>query len=333
MICPNCGTHIPDDALRCPACHADIGLTRKLPRLDMLWCSNCGILVPEGAKVCPNCGMPIKPRAALRSAPQTSSNEDLDFDDGLASEQTHTMPRIESAVPSGPDPYDETAKHDHMPRTKVVLVASLAALLVVGGTVLAITHPWDPNAFSTRATEPADTSTAGYIGEISTLSGQDTTSSNSDDTVESADEETYEKLSDIYSQLGSIKDELSDSSDKLDDIALTGDLSDRVTASNSQSAIAIELSNLISSIDDVDVTSGTYSDAAQNMKTLGNYLRNWSDALTEAWTIDAGYDDPSNYKDTIYASLKREENTSGENTYQKLFEDNYDSWKPEEPSS
>lgn len=334
MICPNCGTHIPDDALRCPACHADIGLTRKLPRLDATWCPSCGALVPEGADVCPSCGMPLIPAAVASQKTQGTSAVDDSLDEALEHEQTHAMPRIESAVPSGPDPYDETAKHDHMPRARVILLASLASLLVVGGTILAITHPWDPNAFSTRATEPADTSTAGYPGEISTLTGQDSEGSDTqDDTAVSADQQTYEKLTDIYTQLGDIEGELSDSKDKLDEIALTGALSDRVTASNNQRSVAIELSNLISSIDDVDVSTGTYADSVQNMKTLGNYLRNWSDALTEAWTLAAGYDDPSGHRSDIYESLKNEEDDSGKNSYQKLFDDNYASWEPQAPAT
>ncbi|WP_156410032.1 zinc-ribbon domain-containing protein [Olsenella massiliensis] len=45
MICPNCGTHVSDDALRCPACRCDLGRTTALPRPQGVWCALAGAFV------------------------------------------------------------------------------------------------------------------------------------------------------------------------------------------------------------------------------------------------------------------------------------------------
>ena len=49
-----------------------------------------------------------------------------------------------------------------MPRPRAFAFAALFAVLVVGGAALLITHPCDPTASITRATEPAHTTNSRY---------------------------------------------------------------------------------------------------------------------------------------------------------------------------
>ena len=94
MICPNCGSSVPDDALRCPACRAELDVTMRIPKLDgPVWCEGCGSLIPLDSPTCPGCGLP-NPRyveGAEKSEPDSS-------EEALDSERTHAIPRIESAL-------------------------------------------------------------------------------------------------------------------------------------------------------------------------------------------------------------------------------------------
>ena len=358
MICPNCGTHIPDDVLRCPACHYDLLMTTKLPRLEGTWCANCGALVPDGSDTCPSCGMPVavtrrrvtdEPDTPISSEEPASESEEIDrlvprvemkdeageSDEGdgeVSAEETHAMPRIESAVPAGPDADGPADEGERMPRTRVSLVAAIASIVIVGGFILLVAHPWDANLFSTRATEPADTSMAGYPGEVETLSGQD---SGSEASVEekSGDEVTYEQLSQIYQRLGEIEDELAQSQKDLEDTGISGDQTARNAKKASQDALATEISNLISQTGQVDVTSGTYADEVDNLQKLGNWLRNWSDALSEGWERSVSSDDPSSEENYILGPVANAQNGSGMNSYRQLFDTNYGDWEPAAPKS
>lgn len=362
MICPNCGTHIPDDAQRCPACHFDLLMTTKLPRLEGVWCPNCGALVPEGMSECPGCGMPVdvprnKQRAtswpeADAAAGSENESEEIDRlvprveetdtqresvgDEGTegdnSAEETHAMPRIESAVPAGPEADGPAEEGERMPRTRVSLVAAIASIVIVGGFILMVAHPWDANLFSTRATEPADTSMAGFPGQVESLSGQD---SGSDAAVEerSGDQATYEELSRIYKRLGEIEDELEQSQDDLESVGVSGDRAARDAKKANQDALGTEISNLISQTGQLDVSTGTYAEDVENLQTLGNWLRNWSDAITEGWERSASSDDPSADADYVLRPVSSAQGESGKNSYQQLFDSNYGDWEPAAPKS
>lgn len=335
MICPNCGTHIKDGALRCPACHADLGMTITLPKISDTWCPTCGILIPKGSESCPHCGTPVT-GPTTRTTPSSRTNEEA-FEAAeheiFDREATNVMARIESAVPAEPDPYDATGEHDHMPRTRVMVVAALAAVLVVGGGVLAITHPWNADAFSTRATEPADTSMAGYPGEVLSLSGQDRSAGSGESAVVSGDQTTYQTLLEIYQELGSLEKELEASAVSLGSVGISGTQEQRAAGLATQTDIAVRLSNAIARLDVVDVTSGTYVESRNDLYTLGNWLRNWSDALTQAWTISAGFEDIASHEEEVIAPLDEQRGTDGENAYRVYFDQNYGSWKPSAPSA
>ena len=54
-------------------------------------------------------------------------------------------------------------------------------------------------------------------------------------------------------------------------------------ASSECEELSYDVSNLISDIQSVDVTSGTYAEDVEHLVTLGNWLRNRVDALNSAW--------------------------------------------------
>lgn len=331
VICPSCGTHVPDNSLICPACHADLTQTNSIPKLQGTYCPSCGALVPPGETHCPKCGMPVAASHCKKVAPEAPAEEVPEEE--AEKEDTHEIPRIESSIPSEEEIRKTPYGREHLPRTRVVLFASIAALLLVGGITLYITHPWDPNANVTHATTAADTSQAGYPGAVTSLKGQDSSSSSAATTTLSGDAATFQSLSECYTQLGTIASELDDNQATFDQNATSTELSTRVAGKNKADSISLEVSNLISSIGQLDTSTGTYSQDIANMTTLGNYLRNRCDALTQAWNLDVESNSPQTDIDKIKAPLTKQLNSSGVDTYKGLFDTNYASWKPVQKGS
>ena len=119
LICPSCGTHIPDGSAVCPACHARLS-GRGVPASDApIYCERCGVLVSKDDECCPSCGMPlpkakepprptgrgkaISERLADPSATGPQRRLEASEEDDSSLSDTHAMPRIESAIP--PDPH------------------------------------------------------------------------------------------------------------------------------------------------------------------------------------------------------------------------------------
>lgn len=325
MRCPVCGSLVDDGLDVCPACHANLTATRVMPRLKGTWCPSCGALVPTGSTVCPKCGMPlVAPEQAAPASRSERDGEELRHE----RERTTTLPRIESAIPSEPDPGVESAYgREPLPHTKVFVVAALASLLVVGGATLAITHPWDPSASDPRATTPADTSQAGFPGAITALAGQDSTGDVAA-TVQSADETTFEKLMAAYDELGKISERADASIEKFGELATSGSAKERSSAASEAQQISLDASNLVTTIKDIDVTTtGTYTDQRDHLATLASWLRNRADALYKAWGLSAKSADPEADATEIQAPLKGQ-GSSDEGSYASLFAKNYEAWKP-----
>lgn len=331
MICPHCGTHVPDGSAVCPACHAELDATTVLPRVGGSYCPGCGSLLPEGATSCPACGMPVgrrEPAGAAGGEGRRLSLPEVDAAPEPADEleETHSMPRIESAIPGESEP-----AYDRLPRTRVVLLCAAASLALVGGLALALTHPWDPDAYSTRATEARDTSRAGFPGERERLSGQDSTGEDPGDDPISADEATYEELIAAYEELGELDERLGAAESGFEQAAFGGDAQAFSDAAAEAEQLSYDVSNLISDIGEVDVTSGTYAEDAEHLETLGNWLRNRADALNGAWAAAKASPDPASDRDEIMAPLTETQNAYGVSTYKGLFDQNYEAWEPMPP--
>lgn len=179
ITCPNCGTSVSEGVLRCPACHADISATMRMPRQVGTWCGGCGSLVPEGLDACPSCGLPVnggKASAAgtARSAvTATGGEEQAPVDELVPTETPQSIPRIESALPVDPADALNDQGMDALPHAPQILAFVLVAAAVLGLVVALITHPWNPDAYSVKATTETDTSKVGFPGVIETLSSQD----------------------------------------------------------------------------------------------------------------------------------------------------------------
>lgn len=341
MVCPYCGTHIADNLLVCPACRSDLSMTTRLPRLDQRWCASCGALVPPGADVCPSCGAPVLPvssrvhtsAANARTHTQQREAERLEREQkSFEEEQTHAMPRIESAVPANPDAYDPLTKHDMFPRARVMLVAAMASLFIVGGTVLYITHPWNASAFDTKARVPADTSMAGFPGKKDSLSQDKEAGSAIQRPVLSADETSYQKLMEVYQQLSAYKGELDKSEQHLKDTGTSGSLDERREGQSSQEDLALRIDNSLKALDNIDVTSGTYVADVAHLKTLGSWLRNWSDDLRKSWKVSTEFDSAEGREAEIFAAINEHSDSSGNNTFRTHFDTNYKLWEPAKPT-
>lgn len=329
MICPRCGRRVPDGTLVCPHCHASTDVTQKISLDDLSWCPSCGALVAAGTERCPKCGYELVSEPPARPV----RNLDLpEIDDGSGADdaaQTGVMTRIESAIPAADDEASPGAARDRMPRTRAFALAALLAVAVVGGAAILITHPWDPTASQTKATEPADTSMSGFPGVVESLSGQDgksttaTTSGDDDDeTDEDVQLEPDEALLAYHEQLATLADEVDECEQTLRD-ACEGTASPTASdelASAQQTSIAV--SNLIATIEAADDADGTLTEDREHLETLGNWLRNRCDALTDAWELLADADDVSSVSSLALAQVESSAD------YRELFEEYFDAWEP-----
>lgn len=329
MRCPVCGSEVPDGLETCPACHANLAATRVMPRLTGTWCPSCGALVPFGSDTCPKCGMPV---GAPTRSPARPARADRRLEERmLERERTSSLPRIESAIPSEPDPSVEGPYgRERLPHTKVFLVAALASVLIVGGAALVIAHPWDPDLNDARASTPADTSQAGFPGTLSSLAGQDSSSALSE-TVASADETTYAALMDSYDKLKDLSARADELESLLDEVGTTGSSEERSEGAKQARQLSLDASNLVTTIANIDVqTTGTYTDQRDHVATLASWLRNRVEALDRSWQLSAASDDPSSDASKILAPMRGNRASDGEQAYVNLFNKNYDAWKPQE---
>lgn len=330
MICPNCGSNVPDGSAVCPACRADLGMTVSIPRPEGRWCPNCGVLVPEESGVCPSCGMPQEePRPVARSAGDAHDDEEGDGRDGAPMDETHSIPRIESAIPSEGELSQPSAQMDRLPRLRVLVLAVVCAVVVVGGGVVLITHPWDPSANDIRAKQDADTSMAGFPGSVRQLQGQDARAGSGSGSIESGDERTLRLLGEAWGQMGELAGRLDQSQDELVS-GYASSSADQLAAGKARAdQLSIDISNLISSIAEIDVTSGTYAEDAQNLGTLGNWLRNRMDAVSAGWAKAVAFQDPSQHADEILSTVSADGGSQAE-SFKYLFDQSYGQWEPKE---
>lgn len=333
MKCPSCGLRVPDGAFTCPHCHSALDVTQKISLEKATWCPDCGALVAPGAKTCPKCGASV-----VKEKPPAHPVRDLDLPEigntgvlvaGDAADETGTIAGVESAIPAEGDAQSPTARRDRIPRARSFLLAALLAVLVVGGAALLITHPWDPSATQTRATEPADTSMSGFPGFLESLTGQDGGTTTATTTKEESGEEKAEELTPLeavqqaYDELASLAEEVDASEEALRSEGISGDAETRAAGLSDAEAVSIEVSNLISSAQGLDDSDGAYADAISNLVTLGNWLRNRCDALTEAWQRSVDSSDPAADEASILAPVE------SASAYASLFEENLEQWSSE----
>ena len=360
MICPSCQAHIPDTALRCPACRADVEHTRMMTRLSVRFCSTCGATLERDAHVCSHCNTPCEvafqpriPAAAASHAPQaapacsassdvqdaSSTSSDAKFMDNARdtvhrcasapaapARSPHPSSQIVSAIPSAPAANDITSPHDRFPRMRMLIWALVCAVIFVTSTVLAITHPWNPYAYDIKARVGQDMSQAGSPGVIKELSSQD--KSNATDGDVKADDQSYDQLKSAYEKLGKQQVALNDLESTFRN-AVANQQSDSYSDIASRvRAASIAVSNIIASVQHVHVETHTYEDEKSRLTTLGNWLRNYCDTLSKLCDYAAKQPRARDLKARVDAKLGTDDSTNNQDTYKNLFETHYDEYKP-----
>lgn len=305
-----------------------------MPVLRGRWCPSCGSAVGWHDEVCGHCGMPLEeewvipPSAVAEAAAQKVEETGSEHEAPEETVEERDVAQIESAIPGGDDPTSKVAALEVIPRTSRFLVAAVASIIFVCGVALAITHPWDADAYSIKATKEKDTSMAGFPGTVESLSGQD---SDEDDTMEIVTEEDalYAELTDAYEKLGRYAQRADESRTIFDEAAFGDDADARTNGRREVEALAIDVSNVIESLGELEMSSDLYAEDKEHLLTLGNWLRNRVDALNAAWAAVEQSSDPAADREQIEALLPAEEDGQQTDSFKKLFDENYESWKPE----
>ena len=338
MLCPHCGASVRDDATTCPGCGAALGPVRRISLEESAWCPSCGALVSRGLDVCPKCGAGLG--AAGGSRERDLELPDFEEEVPAASDvgDQADMARIESAIPAaGEGASSSFYRRERAPRVRRFLLVGVLAVVVVGGAALLITHPWDPDATSTSATTPADTSLVGFPGFLEYLTGQDDAASEDDEEVasddgedaSSSDEGTEVELTpaeqalEAWESLGDLRERVAASEEALASDGVSGDADARSAGYSEAYAIAIELSNLISETSGIETDDEDLAEDLSELDTLGNWLRNRVDALVDAWELSCSVDDASAYADSILGTL------AAADAYLGYFDEYYDAWEPQ----
>ncbi len=200
-----------------------------------------------------------------------------------AERDTRLLPRMQNAIPL-PEPDEDEAKA--RPRiARGLITAAIAAVVVAVVAVLVLAHPWNPHLYDTRADTPADTSMEGFPGTVDKLTGQDSTGEATEELT--GDEATFAAFTSALEDEDTLADELDQEMEDLAAAPSATEGSRGLWREQAQST-SLRISNLISEIQEADVSSGTYANAKDELVTMGNYLRNRSDAITDAWVAVMG---------------------------------------------
>jgi len=347
LICPVCGTHVEDAESICPACHADLDMTRAMPRLQGTYCPGCGALVPSDLTQCPSCGMPVK--SPVTSAQEVRAKREerakllsgvplVDPDDAGEAivpvderpEREVPAPSIESAIPSEPEGYEGDSLSDRLPSMRTVVLAAVLALVLVGGFVLYLTHPWGEGALGSQ-TPDADLSQVGFPGVVSELVGQDGDNSNTDEELDAA---TYEDLTVCFDELQELDERVTQSAEDLLSVGKTGTDDERQQACDAAQALFDEIDDLADTVDAIDVSTGTYEDDQALLAELVECQSLRMKAVLKAWKIDASLADPTSNWEDVIASVEAQANaTTGEDTYKQRYDELVEDFAPAEPTA
>ena len=267
MICPYCHSHIKDGLEICPACRKKIGDAVVEESKQTSFCKQCGARLSDSDVTCPSCGMYREMRDVVPPVADLQIPE-LDPSD------TNTIPRIESAIPD--EDADEESKSTAM---KPFAVAGILAIVVVTVFTLIIAHPWDPAAYYGRPQVPVDFSNSGPA-QIDALSGQDKKAQTEDLLSNST---PYEILTENYDRLLELNDQVDAIQLKFRDYGFSDNQEEIDAAAKDTRLVAIEISNEITKINNLNFTGTPYENQKLELVKLGNLLRNRVDGYSAAW--------------------------------------------------
>lgn len=359
MKCPHCGQEVLDGTLVCPWCHQDISATQRFEPIKPRWCSLCGALVGEGQTVCAKCGTVLAGEKASRQVRRVRALNLPSIDQHESSNKhgaDHS--RVESAIPSSEDHRSaQHVRHERLPRVRVFVIASLAALIIVGGSIIALTQMY--SSARQRSTDAgADLSMTGYPGRLESLSAQDR-SAQEDVVKKTAHQAPKEvSLSDAYELLLAYHTQLTNSTK-----ALVNDLLGMLAEDMETQAVQIEslsqrlfaftqyYQSCAQTTDITDNSENTTSGATSNSTSAANgdrssdstitsedarvmaelygYLSDWSVALLQGWQYAVESLDVSQDYTNITHSITSLQNNDGIVSYSQQFLDNYEAKKPQ----
>ena len=305
-----------------------------MPRLQGRWCPACGCGVSWDDEVCPNCGLPLESEWGTHSEGKGQDYEaddrsQKDGDDAVdEASETRSIPRIESAIPPEDDSESRSNLHERLPRTRVFVVAAIAAALVVYGLVTFVTRPWAEDDGSGRATVEADTSMAGFPGTVDSLSGQD--SGGAQDTGLTGDDLTLFQLNDCYEKLGKYAARADESEAQFNELAFSPDVEVRTRGKRDVDLLAVDVRNVVALASQIDVSSGRYVEEREHIMSLGSWLRSRVDTLAAAWKASYESPDPVSDAERINSIRSSFDGEDGQNAYKVLFDTNYPQWRPKE---
>lgn len=290
MRCPSCGSEVADDAASCPACGAELDATRVLRLPPTRWCPLCGALVRADDEVCPSCGAPLPARR--RAAAPAGEMSGGTGAAGAGRARHGAGPSHASAAPA-----DSVAPAEVAPRfdgaagaageggepfrPRPLVVALACALVVTGGTVLAIAHPWDPG---TRARHVQTmTPSTSDVRQVRTLSGQDETGSSAARLGRRGARSTYEWASDAYALVGELGRRVGDNHDALVRAAQTADAATGLDdGSDEARRLVRELDQLEDDLAGEDVDDAYASDVG-HLRALVGWLSTCARGLSGGW--------------------------------------------------
>ena len=323
MICPVCGTYIDDGSIVCRACHARITVVRAGKREPWRWCSSCGVRLGWADEICPHCGLPqerVRTTISLSSVPEVGTADDTDeflagFEDEVTGESEAEL--FESAIPAERDPASKVEAQDEMPERRSVVLSLFLSLVVMGGLVMLITHPWSPGTKLIGATEEADTTMVGFPGTVEELSGQDNVGVPGEPLE--GDDATFAQLTEAYAKLMRYQERADGNAAQLDQARSTGSLSELTSGRRACEALAVDVRNILAKLAEIDVSSGTYTDDLAHLEKLGEWLQKRVDALTSAWEEAEG---------TSGATARDDAGAQDQDTYKVLFDRRSGEWEP-----
>lgn len=336
--CPHCGALVTSHMESCPKCGLPLPSAASapkpvrairpvrdlhLPEIDSepsVSSSETNSAVPDFLESYESSSQ-VNPEASDQNAEKFV---DPDSTSSFALTHRRPAPRFESAIPSEPSK-DNLPEVEGIPRTRNILLSALLVTSLIVGAIFLITHPWDSQASDNRAKVDTPQSTEPTTPPVSKLTGQDSGSS----TQNTNSDVTFEALDADYKKLGEIADNLDKNEKLFDQKAISGTSQERNDAHQEAIQNALDVSNVIEDLSKLDDSNDAYRKYIEHLTKLGNWLRNRSDALQEAWDRSASSSNPEQDKEHILAPIDSIKDSSGTSSYEKLFKENYDNWKPQ----
>ncbi len=355
--CPSCGALVPDGRETCPSCgmlvpvshtvmprhgsssEAWVDLDRESSRVRELESEHLnegseGQVEDDDAQEEPEAVGDSEAQPAAEGEKDLQADENVSDEEDQPSDENYEegvhgfVPHLNSAIPMGEDRFGIDARQERIPRTAAFLVAAAASLVVIGGTTLLITRPWDPASFETRASEQKDVSQAGYPGEHLTLIGQDSGGARAENT-KTSDQEAYESVSKVYERLGELRTALETNEGELVD-ALQNDIPGLVAGGYGEAeSVSIEVGSLIIDLEKSSVANSAYAADAERVKELAGWLNSWASALLNSWKAMSDAYMPSYAEQQVMDILYNGE-WYGTNLDRASFNEHYESWAPVE---